>query len=414
MADRIGEILETLPFLEGADTDVVERLASGAAERTFQPGETVFQEGSTGREIYLILEGQVEVVKGSEGEEMLLARRGPGDVLGEMGFIEASPRFATVRALGQARLLELSEQGIQFALAEHTHLLYRTIQVLSARLRESELHMLADLQHKNRELAQAYQELKAAQAALVEKERLERELELARDLQQQILPLEFPQVPGFECAARSQPARQVGGDFYDVISLGKGRVGLVMADVSDKGMAAALYMALTHSLLHAEARRRASPRQVLLRVHRLLLEMSRADMFVTAFYGVLDVPNRTLHYARGGHDRPLHVRPDTGECRFLDADGMLLGYVQDVTLDEASVEVGPGDLLVLYTDGITDANAPSGEFFGVDRLREAVCKAGSLGPQGLCDAIFEQVLRFQADAAQHDDMALLVVRVGGE
>ncbi len=412
MADRITEMLRRLPFLEGADADVMERLADGATERRLRPGQIIFEEGSTGREMYIILEGQVEVVRGRGGEEMLLARRGPGDVLGEMGFIEASPRFATVRAVEPTRLLELSEQDIRFALAEHPHLLYRTVQVLSARLRESDLQMIADLQRKNLELAQAYRDLQAAQAALVEKERMERELELARDLQQRILPGEFPRVPGFECAARSQPAREVGGDFYDVIPLSKGRVGLVMADVSDKGMAAALYMALTHSLLHAEARRRSSPRRVLLRVHRLLLEMSRADMFVTVFYGVLDVPNRTLRYARAGHDRPLLFRPDSGDCRFLEADGMLLGYLDDVTLEEASVDVRPGDLLVLYTDGITDANSPSGEFFGVDRLREAVCKAGDSNSQELCDGIFERVLRFQADAAQHDDMALMVVRVG--
>ena len=287
-------------------------------------------------------------------------------------------------------------------------------QVLSARLRQSDLQMVADLQRKNQELAQAYRSLREAQVALVEKERLERELELARELQQSILPRQFPPLPGFSFAARSRPARQVGGDFYDVIPLSKGRVGLVMADVSDKGMAAALYMALTHSLIHAEAKRSSSPRRVLLSIHSLLLEISQADMFVTVFYGVLDPAQRTLRYARAGHDRPLLFSPSIGECRFLTADGTLLGCVEKVNLEEARVDLRPGDLLVLYTDGITDANPPTDEFFGVERLRKTICAAGELTAQDLCGLVFEQVDRFQAGAVQHDDMALLIVRADAE
>jgi len=292
-------------------------------------------------------------------------------------------------------------------------LLYQVTRLLSARLRKSDLRMIADLQRKNQELAQAYRELQEAQAALVEKERLERELELARELQQSILPHEFPDFPGFNCAARSRPAWQVGGDFYDVISLSKGRVGLVMADVSDKGLAAALYMALTRSLIHAEAKHSSSPRQVLLNIHRLLLEITQADMFVTVFYGVLDPARGDLRYARAGHDRPLLFSPSSGECRFLAADGILLGCVEKVRLEEVSVRLHTGDLLVLYTDGITDANSPAGEFFGVERLRETVSAAGGLSAQALCDLIFGHVDRFQAEAVQHDDMALLVVEANG-
>ena len=124
-----------------------------------------------------------------------------------------------------------------------------------------------------------------------------------------------------------------------------------MADVSDKGMSAALYMALTRSLIRAEARRRSSPRQALLSTHRFLLEISQADMVVTVFL-------------RG-------ARPGADECRFLAAAGMALGIVEKVSLEEVRVDLRPGDLLVLYTDGITDANSPAGEFFGVERLRPA-------------------------------------------
>jgi serine phosphatase RsbU (regulator of sigma subunit) len=363
--------------------------------------------------LYLIVEGLVEVVKGREAAEMELARRGPGDFFGEMGFVEDSPRFATVRALEPTRVLEFSEPELRSTLVRQPLLLYNAIRVLSGRLREADLNMIADLQRKNQELAQAYSELREAQAALVEKERLERELELARELQQSILPQAFPDLPGVSCAARSRPAQQVGGDFYDVIPLDGGSVGLVMADVSDKGMAAALYMALTRSLIHAEARHRSSPRQVLLSTHRLLLGMSQADMFVTIFYGVLDPARGILRYARAGHDRPLLFSPSTAECRFLAAAGMALGIVEQVSLEEVRVDLRPGDLLVLYTDGITDANSPAGEFFGVERLRETVCAAGGLSAQNACDLIFEHVERFQAGAVQYDDMALLAAKANG-
>jgi sigma-B regulation protein RsbU (phosphoserine phosphatase) len=239
---------------------------------------------------------------------------------------------------------------------------------------------------------------------------MERELELARELQQSILPQRFPTLPGFALAAYSRPARQVAGDFYDVIPLGNGHAGLLIADVSDKGMPAALYMARAHSLIHAEAKRSHSPKRVLLNVHRQLLEMTRVDMFVTVFYAVLDSNRGTLRYARAGHDPPLLVRSGDGACSPLAAKGMLLGNWSKVTLEEAEAQLRPGDSLVLYTDGITDSNAPDGEFFGLDRLCEVVSAAGDVDAEELCHQILDQVARFQAGAAQHDDMALLVVK----
>ncbi len=408
--DRIAT-LRALPFLQGADESVVQRLANEVVERNFEPGQLILREGTTGREVYLIVSGSVEVIKGSGGEETVLAQRGPGDVFGEMGLIEDRPRFATVRALGRTRLLELSEGLMRSVFAEQPELLFRTIQVLSSRLREADLQMIEDLQRKNRELGLAYRQLQEAQAELVEMERLEHELELARQLQQSILPHEFPQMAGVNCAASSRPARQVGGDFYDVMPAGDGRLGLVMADVSDKGMPAALYMALVRSLIRAEANHSDSPREVLLSVHRLLMRISQANMFVTVFYGVLDLARGRLRYARAGHDRPLLYRPAQNDCRFLTGEGMLLGIVEPVVLEEVEVEVCPGDVLVLYTDGITDANSPAEELFGLARLQEAVCTAGSRRADDLLDHIFEQVSEFQAGAVQYDDMALLVVSV---
>jgi serine phosphatase RsbU (regulator of sigma subunit) len=409
MDAAISERLRELPFLQHADPEVLARLAEAARERRFQPGQVILQEGAEGRELYLILDGLVEAVMLRGGEEMVLARRGPGDILGEMALLEGSPRSATVRAVEPSVLIEIAERDLRSALSANPDLLFEAARVLSSRLREADQKRIADLQRKNLELAQAYRDLQGAQAALVEKERLEHELALARDLQQSILPQSFPDLPGVSFAARSQPARQVGGDFYDVFELSEGRVGLVMADVSDKGMSAALYMALTRSLIRAEAGHHASPRRVLLSTNELLLQITQATMFVTVFYGVLNPARRELRYARAGHNYPLLFNPGTGERRLLTSPGMALGCVRDVPLEEDTVALHPGELLILYTDGITDANSTSGAFFGTERLHETVCGSGALSAQDACELVFERVGRFQARAAQYDDMAVLAV-----
>ena len=163
--------------------------------------------------------------------------------------------------------------------------------------------------------------------------------------------------------------------------------------------------------LGAEAQRLASPRQVLLNVHRLLLEMSRAEIFVTVFYGVLDPERGTLHYARAGHDYPLLYRPEAGRFRSLTATGMPLGLVEEIIVEEAVTDLSPGELVVLYTDGIIHAESAAGEFFGAERLRDTVVAGAALGPQATCDRVFECVDSFQTGAGQFDDMALLVVSV---
>jgi serine phosphatase RsbU (regulator of sigma subunit) len=405
------EVIERLDFLEGASADVVERLVHAAVERRFSSGETILEDGALDREIYLIVEGSVEILKGQGDDETHLGRRGPGELVGEMAFLEDRPRSATARALAPTVVLEFGEKELRKALAERPELLYRAVASLSARLRESDQRLIADLRRKNKELARAYRELQEAQAALVEAQRLERELELAREIQQRLLPETYPLLPGFDCAAGSRPARLVGGDFYDVIPLDNDRVGLVMADVSGKGMPAALFMALTRSLMRAEAQRCISPREALLRVHRLLLEISRTELFVTILYGILNPAARTFSYARAGHERALYHSPRTGECRFLEGDGMFLGIVDPVIVEELSLDLLPGDRIILFSDGITDANSTEGDVFGRQRLLASVAESTESTAQGLCDGVFQLVDTFQAGSEQFDDMALLVARV---
>jgi serine phosphatase RsbU (regulator of sigma subunit) len=254
-------------------------------------------------------------------------------------------------------------------------------------------------------------ELEAAQVELVQKERMERELELARQVQQSVLPRVFPQVAGYTFAARNRPARQVGGDFYDLFALDDDHLGVVIADVSDKGMPAALYMALTRSLLLAEARRAASPRDALAHVNRLLIELGQPNMFVTVFYGVLQVSTGGLTYVRAGHDRPLLLRG--GSAHLLTGEGACLGIVSTdrLHLSVEQVVLLPGDRLVLYTDGLTDVIGPDGQLYDRARLQALLLSRPELGAEALCDAVFAGLAAYQQGAEQYDDMTMLVVEV---
>lgn len=252
--------------------------------------------------------------------------------------------------------------------------------------------------------------LEAAQAVLLQKERLDHELELARQVQQSLLPRKFPEIHGVEFAARNRPAHQVGGDFYDVVRLDENRFGLVIADVSDKGMPAALYMALARSLILAEAHREGSPRRVLFNVNRLLMELGEPGMFVTVFYGVVDHATRKLVYARAGHDLPVVLRGD--QMMRLAGDGMALGAFGDehFHLDEQNLTLQQDDRLVLFTDGLVDALSPQGEGFGHARLDELWRGLSNSDAAQLCDVTFEHLGAFQGGVEQTDDMTLLAVQ----
>lgn len=255
--------------------------------------------------------------------------------------------------------------------------------------------------------------LEAAQAGLAQKERLERELELAREVQQSVLPRIFPQVEGYAFAVSNRPARRVGGDFYDVVALDDKHIGLVIADVSDKGMAAALYMALTRSLWLAEARRVRSPLVALERVNTLLVELGQPGMFVSVFYAILDTTTRRLTYVRAGHDRPLVLRNHTLDP--LQGQGMCLGLcpTEELGLSEEQTTLHPGDTLVLYTDGMTDVVSPDGKLYDLNRLRSLLLGHAALPPQDLCSATFRDLDAYRGEAEQYDDMTMLVLAVNG-
>ena len=261
------------------------------------------------------------------------------------------------------------------------------------------------------ELRAKITQLEAAQAELVVKERIERELELAHQVQESMLPHSFPVVPGYTLTARYEPARQVGGDFYDMFVLDDDHFGIVVADVADKGLPAALYMALTRSLLLAEARRERSPRTTLQNVNTLLLDLGELNGFVSVFYGVVECSSHRLVYARAGHERPLLLRAD--QIHKLGGRGTVLGIQESnsLNLSEEEHRLEPGDRIILYSDGLCDVMDESGTFLGLDRLQAIVADQAELPIEALSQAIFDLLAQFRGQAEQFDDMTLLALEV---
>ena len=374
-------------------------------------GVLLFREGDRGDRFYIMLDGEVEVVKAlGTPDERILAIRRAGEFFGEMSLFEPDGlRTASVRALTPLRLLEMQRSDFDMLLHHRPAVAYEMIRVLSLRLSQSHNATIADLREKNRQLAVAYEELKAAQAQIIEKERLEKELETARWIQQSILPRNLPSVPGYDLGATLVPARAVGGDLFDFISLSPDALGVVIGDVSDKGVPAAIFMALTYSLLRAEAARGASPAQVLQATNRHLLGMNDAGMFVTVLYGVLDCREGRFTYARAGHELPLHLT-QAGDVVVPERGlGQPLGLLDSPELDEQSVALEPGAMLLMYTDGATDLTDAQDKRFGPERLREVARASRDGSAQGFCDRLWAALAGYQGSSVQFDDVALVAI-----
>ena len=234
------------------------------------------------------------------------------------------------------------------------------------------------------------------------------ELDLARAMQVAILPARFPVATGCDGSARMLPATSLGGDFYDFIELPGGRIGLVMADVSGKGVPAAFFMAVARTNLNALAGAASGPAQCLQRTNDVLLTQNPMDLFVTVFYGVFDPATGELVYTNGGHNPPMLRRAD-GTVELLGAaSGLVLGMLP-ATYQQATVHLGAGDALVLYTDGVTEAFNSDQQMYGEERLRERVLAEGGCEAKALVASIFDGVMAFAGAAPQSDDITVAVL-----
>ncbi len=243
----------------------------------------------------------------------------------------------------------------------------------------------------------------------VERRRLEKELAIARDIQQSFLPASAPRVPGFDLAGTSISHDQVGGDYYDFITISETRIGLAIADVSGKGIPAALLMAGFRMSLLAEIRNEFAIRAVMRKVNQLLHESTERDRFVTAFYGVLDWRNGVLIFSNAGHNPPLLLRAD-GTKEELTDGGVALGVLEDARYEERPLAVEHGDVVVLYTDGVSEAENAEGEQFGPERIERIVRAHPAHNARELTQDIVAAVLDWAGERGLNDDLTLLILR----
>jgi GAF domain-containing protein len=247
---------------------------------------------------------------------------------------------------------------------------------------------------------------------MVVRERLEREFQLAREIQRTFLPTQIPEPKGWDLDVRWRPAREVGGDFYDAFELPGNRLGLVIADVSDKGMPAALYMTVTRTLIRAAAQEEESPARVLERVNNLLLMDSQYGMFVTCVYAIVSLKTGRVTYANAGHNIPLILRGNSGVVESLKKGSMAMAVLENNLQVDQTVTLEPGDILMLFTDGVTEAFSAEDELYGDQRLLASMTCCPVDSASDLLDNLDQSLGEFIHGAPASDDITLIALRRG--
>lgn len=398
---------------QGLERETLLILADVALDKQYAAGTILCRQGVVEDTFYIVVEGSVAIVQElDDGQERLLAMRRPGEYFGELSLLDDTPRVATCVTASDTRVLEITGESFDTILRESPTVAYAIVRHVVRMLRENDRVAIEDLGKKNRELRLAYEELSQAQARLVESERLERELEIAASVQRSLLPTRLPQYDNYRFASYLRPARHVGGDFFDVIELDDTHVAILLADVVDKSVHAALLMAVTRTLFRVECRRSLSPAAVAGAVHRGMLDISEeAKMFLTAFYGVLHRPSGALRYVLAGHERPLAFRPGRG-VEALPGKGRFLGMIDPLHLDEYVTHVRQGDRLLIFSDGVTDAMNGADEPFGHDRLAQSFQHNRKARGDALLQKIAGDVSDWTRETAPFDDLTMLLVETG--
>jgi serine phosphatase RsbU (regulator of sigma subunit) len=270
--------------------------------------------------------------------------------------------------------------------------------------------LLSDLSTQTAPAVRVAQLVRQQQQEAQERERIEQELRIARLIQQTLLPKTLPELPGYDVAAYYQPAREVGGDFYDFLELEDGRLGLVVGDVTDKGVPAALVMATTRTMLRAAAQRLFSPGEVLRRANDALVTDIPPNMFITCLYAILEPESGRLVYANAGHDLPYRRLSDGGgAAEELRATGMPLGLMPGMGYEEKEIVLEGGESILFYSDGLVEAHDPQREMFGFPRLQGMVGTHRS-GGSSLIGYLLSELTRFTGeDWEQEDDITLVTL-----
>lgn len=403
----------------GLDDATITLIVAHLTEEVCPAGYVVVEENMPGDTLYIIQSGQVQVSRRlSDGQEQVLRRLGSGEFFGEMALLDNQPRSARVSTVTATTLLAVTRQRFNTLIEQHPTVAINFLKAIAAQLRLQYLEqavllrdkhaLVEELAAKNAALERALAELRAAMATVAEHECVKRDLEIAHDIQQQMLPATFPHATGLCVHAVTVPATWVGGDFYDAIRLERDRVGLLLGDVSGKGISAAMQMARLMGEFRACVSHCADPQSVMQVLNGLLCQRNlRFGGFVTTQYLVLDLEQRRMQFICAGHP-PILLRHADGQIEPLGAaPNIPLGIDDTFTYHQEDRQLAAGDRLLLYSDGTYERRNPQGEQLGLPRLAQLFAAVSDPSPAAVIRAMQEALDAFGDTSGAHDDATLL-------
>ncbi len=407
-------LIDRVPLFSLLSNEGIEELLVITRSVSFSPGDSIIIQGSHLDNFYILLDGKVELIsKLREGDESDLTVRGPGDFFGEIELLIPERVFSiSAKAITYVQALEVSYSDFSDLFTRRPNLGYGILQGMIYRSKLADVNILQTLRSENRRLTRINFDFNHDQTEILEPTDMEREMQVARRIQKGILPRKLPQLSGFDFGVRMAQARAVGGDFFDFIPLSRDTIGIAIGDVSDKGVPASIFMAVTRSLLRAEAHNGILPRHVLQRVNYHLMDMNELGLFVTVLYGVLNAVDRTFRYARAGHEIPLIFDENCSANCIEPGHGQALGIFSNPQFDETQISFSPNSILLLNTDGVTDAINQDGVAFGIERLSEVVKRSKNDSAQYICDNVIDSITAFVGTTPQFDDLTLVGIKSG--
>ena len=383
-------------FREVHDERLVQVLA-GCPVRQCAEGEVLLAPGQTNHNIYLVLTGVLSVRIGADGAAPPFIIES-GQCVGELSIIDGKPVSAFVVAERGCRVLEVSDVVFWSQIIALPGIARNLLTILSERMRQDNEIILQNVRQR------------------LYYEHIEKELQTARAIQASMLPRGhplFPERSDFDVHALMDPAKEIGGDFFDAFLIADDKLFFAIGDVSGKGIPAALFMVKTVTLLRMEASRDIPPNEVMARVNQQLCQNNDHGMFVTVFCGILDVARGVLAYCNGGHDAPLIGRAGAGFAFVECVGGMMLGAVPDAHCQSGTIALQRGDVVLCYTDGVTEAMNREQEMFTQHRLRDSVAGMEDAEAAHLVDRLHAEIRAFAQGAPQSDDIAVLALKYRG-
>jgi phosphoserine phosphatase RsbU/P len=432
--EEIVRLLAPLPIFARLDAVSLRAVAERCGIAQFHAGKTIMREGEMSTFADVILAGEVDVFVGTPAGQVNVATVGPPHIVGELGALAAMPRSATVVARSDLRVLRIDRGNLTSLTLEHPAIGVAIIGELGQRIHgmnrslayltyaanalgrdEYDPAMLTELTRQPGELANFARAFASMAAELDAKQLRRDEMQAAATIQNSILPRPLSRdgaLGAIDLHAEMHPAREIGGDFYDFFPLDGDRLAITVADVSGKGIPAALFMAVSRTVLRIGERGDDMAADIAA-ANRLLAAENAASMFVTAFHGVIDLKTGALRYCNAGHNPPYLLRApydgQIGARETLKATGLPFGVDSDLPYRIAETRLQPGDALFLFSDGITEAFNPAGEEFGAARLEAALEAARGQGAASLVQDILAATTSFAAGAEQSDDITLLAL-----